>query len=95
MISLSCDHPLQDLESELEKLRQISNGPQTENGVPPEEGEKRPVVSMEVHEELLRSKEEEAEKARAEKEEVSQQLKQLEGKLDELKTKNNVSFVKF
>ncbi len=77
----------------MEKLRQVSNGPQAENGVPSEgEGEKQPSVSMEVHQEVLRGKEEELAQVRQEKEELSQELKQLESKLEELKTKNNVGF---
>lgn len=56
------------------------NGPLQENGA----GEdKLPSVTLEVHKEVLEEKE-------REKEELSSQLKTLEGKLDDLKTKNNV-----
>ncbi len=53
-------------------------------------GEKQPVVSIEVHQEVVRAKEEEVAKVTQEKEALSEELHQVEVKLEELKTKNNV-----
>ena len=47
-------------------------------------------MSLEVHEQLLQSKDEELSKLREEKDEQMEQFKMLEKKLDELKEKNNV-----
>ena len=72
----------QALQLELESLKiapapdHAPNGPLQENGAGEE---KLPSVSLEVHREVVE-----------EKEELSIQLKALEGKLDDLKTKNNV-----
>ena len=74
-------HP-QALQLELETAPMpdhAPNGPLQENSA---SEDKLPSVSLEVHKEVL-------EKER-EKEELSSQLKALEKKLDDLKTKNNV-----
>ena len=76
----------QALQLELESLKiapapdHAPNGPLQENGAGEE---KLPSVSLEVHREVVEEKE-------REKEELASQLKALEGKLDDLKTKNNV-----
>lgn len=46
---------------------------------------------MEVHQEVLRGKEEEVARVMEEKDELQRQIGQLESKLEELKAKNNVS----
>ena len=80
------------LEGELESLRQeMSNGPLPENGVlPSEAAEKQASVSLEVHQEVLKGKEEALTQVQQAKDELSEQVKILEQKLTDVKAKNNV-----
>lgn len=93
----------QKLQSELEALKAASqnvsqqqqqNGPvgeETDDGGTVEE--KGDEVQKEFHEEVVHGKEEELVKVREENDELREELKQTRAKLDDLKTKNDVSSI--